>query len=140
MSTTDPSSPADECVPRPSDEMKGSGKKGYEVVDFADIGPVPCPCGESRRALAEVADFPGTLHQVEISTDAQVHYHKRLTETYYFLECEPGAQMQLDDELIPVRAGMCIVIRPGTRHRAVGKMKVLNIVVPEFDPADEWFD
>lgn len=113
---------------------------GYEIVDFADVEAVACPCGESRRALAGVADFPGTLHQVEISVDAELHYHKRLTETYYFLRCEAGAQMQLDNEYVPVHEGMCIVIRPGVRHRAVGRMTVLNIVVPEFDPADEWFD
>ena len=27
-----------------------------------------------------------------------------------------------------------------SRHRAVGRMRVLNVVVPAFDPADEWFD
>ena len=115
-------------------------KPGWEAVDFAAIEGVPCPCGSSRRAFAEVDDFPATLHRVEISLDARLHYHKRLTETYYFLECEPGAAMQLDDELIPVRPGMSIVIRPGVRHRAVGKMSVLNFVLPKFDPADEWFD
>jgi mannose-6-phosphate isomerase-like protein (cupin superfamily) len=112
----------------------------WHAVDFADIAGVPCPCGTSRRAFADVAELPGTIHRVEISTDARLHYHKRLTETYYFLSCEAGAQMQLDDELIPVKEGMCIVIPPGTRHRAVGRMTVLNMVLPKFDPDDEWFD
>jgi mannose-6-phosphate isomerase-like protein (cupin superfamily) len=48
--------------------------------------------------------------------------------------------MELNGERIPVRPGMSIMIRPGTRHRAVGKMKVLIFVLPKFDPADEWFD
>jgi hypothetical protein len=26
------------------------------------------------------------------------------------------------------------------RHPAAGRMTILNIVVPPFDPADEWFD
>jgi hypothetical protein len=30
--------------------------------------------------------------------------------------------------------------RTGTRHRAVGRMKVLLVVFPKFDAADEWFD
>jgi mannose-6-phosphate isomerase-like protein (cupin superfamily) len=77
---------------------------------------------------------------VEISADAKLHYHTRLTETYYILDCGPDAKMQLDDEIIPIRAGMCIVIPPGVRHRAIGKMRVLNIVVPKFDPADEFED
>lgn len=113
---------------------------GWEVIDFAQVEGVACPCGTSRRALIEVADFPGSIHQVEISLDARLHYHKKLTETYYFLECGPDARMQLDDELVPVRPGMCILIRPGVRHRALGRMRVLNIVYPKFDPADEWFD
>jgi len=87
-----------------------------------------------------VEDFPGTMHVTEISADAKLHYHKHLTETYYFLECEPGAQMQLDDDFVDVRPGMCVLIRPGTRHRAVGRMKVLIVVLPKFDPDDEWLD
>ena len=113
---------------------------GYEIADFSGIAGVPCPCGTARRAFAEVADFPGTVHVTEISADAKVHYHKTLTETYYFLECGPDARMQLDNESVPVRPGMCIMIRPGTRHRAVGRMKVLILVLPKFDEADEWFD
>jgi hypothetical protein len=113
---------------------------GWEIVDFAQVEGVPCPCGTSQRALADVLDFPGTVHRVEISLDAQLHYHRRLTETYYFLACEDDARMQLDQEIVPVRPGMCIMIRPGVRHRALGRMTVLNIVYPKFDPADEWFD
>jgi mannose-6-phosphate isomerase-like protein (cupin superfamily) len=76
----------------------------------------------------------------EISADAELHYHKRLTETYYILECGTDAQMQLDDDVISLKPGMCILIRPGVRHRAIGQMKVLIIAVPKFDPADEWMD
>jgi mannose-6-phosphate isomerase-like protein (cupin superfamily) len=112
----------------------------YELVDFAALPGVPCPCGTARRAFSDVDDFPGTMHVTEIALDNQLHYHKRLTETYYFLQCEPGAQMQLNDELLDVRPGTCILIRPGTRHRAIGQMKVLIVVYPKFDPADEWFD
>jgi mannose-6-phosphate isomerase-like protein (cupin superfamily) len=115
-------------------------QRGWEIADFSQINGVPCPCGSSRRAFMDVPDFPGTIHRVQISIDARLHYHKRLTETYVFLECDDDARMQLDDEIIPVHPGMCILIRPGTRHRAIGRMTVLNIVLPKFDPADEWFD
>ena len=115
-------------------------KAPYELVDFASIPGVQCPCGTARRGLADVEDYPGTIHVTEISLDAKLHYHKRLTETYYFLECEPGAKMQLNDELLDVRPGMCVMIRPGTRHRALGRMKVLIVGYPKFDCADEWFD
>ncbi|HEX3871299.1 MAG TPA: cupin domain-containing protein [Pirellulales bacterium] len=112
----------------------------YEIADFASIPGVPCPCGSAHRAFADVVDFPGTVHRTEIAHDARLHYHRKLTETYYFLECEPGSQMQLDDDIIPVHPGMCIMIRPGTRHRAIGRMTVLILVLPKFDPHDEWFD
>jgi mannose-6-phosphate isomerase-like protein (cupin superfamily) len=48
--------------------------------------------------------------------------------------------MQLDDQIVPLRPGLCILIRPGVRHRAIGQMKVLIIAMPKFDPQDEWFD
>lgn len=112
----------------------------WKIADFDSIPGVPCPCGTARRAFHGVPEFPGTIHVTEISENARLHYHKRLTETYFFLECGPGAQMQLDDQIIPVRYGQCIVIPPGVRHRALGCMKILIIVLPEFDPDDEWFD
>jgi len=115
-------------------------KSPYELIDFASLPGSPCPCGTARRAFAGVEDFPGTIHVTEIALDNTLHYHKRLTETYYFLESEPGAKMQLNEEVIDVRPGTCIMIRPLTRHRAIGKMKVLIVVYPKFDPEDEWFD
>jgi mannose-6-phosphate isomerase-like protein (cupin superfamily) len=113
----------------------------FEFADFGKIAGEPCPCGTSRRAF--MMDERGTcsIHVVEISKDARSHYHKKQTETYFFLEGE--GRMELDGRLYPVRPGMAVVIRPGTRHRAVvGKapMKIVNFVVPRFDPADEWFD
>jgi mannose-6-phosphate isomerase-like protein (cupin superfamily) len=115
-------------------------RKPYQVVDFAEVPGVPCPCGTARRAFADVAEFPGTVHVTDIAADAQLHYHRRLTETYFILDCEEGAQMQLDEELIGVKPGVCVLIPPGVRHRAVGRMKVLILVLPKFDPQDEWFD
>lgn len=83
---------------------------------------------------------PYSLHVTEISKDAKLHYHKKLTETYFILECESEAFLELDNERIPVEPQMAFVIHPGTRHRAVGKMKVVIIATPKFDPSDEWFD
>jgi mannose-6-phosphate isomerase-like protein (cupin superfamily) len=113
-------------------------QRGYEIVDFAQIPGVACPCGTARRGLADVEDFPGTIHVTEISADAQLHYHKRLTETYFFLECEIDAKMQLEDEVLDVHPGMCIMIRPGTRHRAVGQMKVIIVVGPKVATEAAW--
>ena len=112
----------------------------YAVADFSQIEGVPCPCGTAKRAFADVPEFPGTLHVTSISEDAQRHYHREHTETYYVLECGDDAVMELDDDRVPLKPGMAIVIPAGVRHRAIGKMKVLIVCVPEFDPADEWFD
>lgn len=124
----------------PHSVAAGVRRPAYELADFSSIPPTPCPCGFARRAFTDIPDFPGTIHVTEIAADAKRHYHRRLTETYYFLECEPGAVMELDDERIEVRPGMCVMIRPGTRHRAVGRMRVLIVVLPKFDSTDEWFD
>jgi len=120
--------------------LESSAKPGYEVVDFGQLAGVPCPCGTARRAFADVADFPGTIHRTSISIDAREHYHRRLTEVYYILQCGPEAQMELDGRRVDVGAGQAILIRPGVRHRAIGRMEVLVVVYPKFDPADEWFD
>ncbi len=80
--------------------------KRYTVVDFDHLPGVACPCGTARRALADVPEFPGTIHRTEIRVDAKLHYHRRLTETYYILQCEPDAEMELDGERIP-----CIPVR-----------------------------
>ncbi|HTK74228.1 MAG TPA: cupin domain-containing protein [Gemmataceae bacterium] len=110
----------------------------YTVADLATIPAVACPCGWSRRAFLDVPEGRASLHRVDISVDAKTHFHKRLTEIYYVLECELGAAMELDGERVPVHAGMSVYIPPFTRHRAVGKMKVLVVAMPQFDPADEW--
>lgn len=113
----------------------------YVIVEFSEIEPVACPCGTSRRALASETNRTCTLHMVEISKHARPHYHKALTEVYFFLEGE--GHMELNGELHPVRPGMAVLMPPGTRHRAVigdSPMKILNFVTPAFDLEDECFD
>ncbi len=110
------------------------------VVDYAGIEPIRCPCGWARRAFADLPDAPASVHRVEVEVDARTHYHRGHTEFYYILECAVGAAIELDGERVPVGAGHAVMIPPGVRHRAVGRMTILNVVVPPFDPADEWFD
>ena len=109
----------------------------FEIVDFQKLAPIRCPCGQARRALLDEPRVPYSLHVTEISLDAEVHYHQRTTETYLILECETDAQLELDGQLYPVRPHMAVVIHPGTRHRAVGRMKVAIIASPKFDSNDE---
>jgi mannose-6-phosphate isomerase-like protein (cupin superfamily) len=92
----------------------------------------------TRRAFTDDPDQTASLHVVEISADARVHYHKQMTEIYYILS--GSGQMELDGTLHDVEPGMSIMIKPGCRHRAVGQMKIINVAIPAFDSDDEWFD
>jgi len=112
--------------------------KNYEVAQLDGIDPTRCPCGWSRRAFSNAARGPATVHLVDIEIDAQTHYHKKLTEIYVVLEGE--GWLELDGERVPLKPMTSVMIHPGCRHRAVGKLKLLNIPIPAFDPEDEWFD
>ena len=118
--------------------MATTTPRKFEITRVADLPPVACPCGTTRRAFVDDPDRVASLHVVDISVDARTHYHKRLTEIYYILEGE--GEMELDGQRHPVRPGDSILIKPGCRHRAIGKLKVLNVPIPAFDPNDEWFD
>ncbi len=116
----------------------------YAITHLDQITPVPCPCGQTRRAFVDDADQTASLHVVEVTTDSRTHYHKRLTELYYVLEGE--GTIELDGESFPISPGTSVLIKPGCRHRAVPKpgarapLRVLNVPVPAFDADDEWFD
>ena len=108
------------------------------IAQFDDIEPVKCPCGFSRRAFLEPGNSLATMHIVDIEEDAKVHYHKQLTEVYLVLEGQ--GQMELDGQMLPVKPFTAVFIKPGCRHRAVGKMRIVNVSIPAFDPEDEYFD
>ncbi len=110
----------------------------FEVAHFDEIEAVPCPCGLAKRAFALPDNETATLHVVDIQEDARVHYHKEHTEIYLVLEGQ--GHMELDGQRIPVKPFSTILIKPHCRHRAVGKLRIVNVCIPPFDPADEWFD
>ena len=112
--------------------------KKYRVNHFEELETFNCPCGTTRRAFIDDPDKIASIHMVDIKKDSELHYHKKMTEIYLILEGE--GHMELDGELIHVRKDSTILIKPGCRHRAIGKMKIVNIPVPAFDPNDEYFD
>jgi mannose-6-phosphate isomerase-like protein (cupin superfamily) len=111
---------------------------GFQIVQLDEIPPTHCPCGVTRRAFADSTENVASLHVVEIKADSRTHYHKHMTEIYLVLEGE-GA-MELDGQIVPVKPMTAVYIRPGCRHRAMGKLKIINVPVPSFDERDEWFD
>jgi mannose-6-phosphate isomerase-like protein (cupin superfamily) len=110
----------------------------YIIAQLDEISPVECPCGQSRRAFIAPAKSPASLHVVDIAEEARVHYHKKLTEIYLILEGD--GYMELDGNRVAVRPMTAILIKPGCRHRAVGRIKTVVVAMPTFDPEDEWFD
>lgn len=110
----------------------------FQIAQLDQIPPARCPCGYTRRAFAGATGNVASLHVVEIQEDSRTHYHKGMTEIYLVLEGE--GQMELDGELFPVKPMTAIYIQPGCRHRAIGRLKIINIPVPAFDEKDEWFD
>ena len=114
---------------------KQRSKRRPLIARFDEIAGVPCPCGTSRRAFLVRGNKTASVHQVEISKDAEPHYHKRLTEIYIVLE--GSGTLELDQERVPLRPGTAVLIPPGVVHRAVGKLKILNVSVPPFNPKDE---
>jgi mannose-6-phosphate isomerase-like protein (cupin superfamily) len=112
--------------------------RNFESAQLTDLTAVTCPCGQARRAFVGVPNAPASVHMTNIAVNAKVHYHKRLTEVYVVLEGE--GHLELDGECLPVKPLLAVMIKPGCRHRAVGKMRLLIVVTPPFDPSDEWFD
>ncbi len=110
----------------------------YMVAQLDALPPVACPCGVARRAFASPDNRLATVHLTDVTEEAQVHYHKAMTEIYVILEGE--GHMELDGARVPVKPMTSVIIKPGCRHRAVGRLRILNIPIPAFDPQDEWFD
>jgi mannose-6-phosphate isomerase-like protein (cupin superfamily) len=110
----------------------------YLIAQLDALPPVKCPCGWARRAFADSSGNVASVHVVDIQEDSRTHYHKTMTEIYVVLEGE--GQIELDGQQFPLRPMTVVYIRPGCRHRAVGRLRLLNIPVPAFDEADEWFD
>lgn len=110
----------------------------FMVAQMDEMDSQRCPCGFTRRAFVSEENSVATLHLLDVQADARVHYHKRLTEIYLILEGQ--GYLELDDARVPVKPMTAILVKPGCRHKAVGKMRVAIVPVPAFDPADEWFD
>jgi len=111
-------------------------EKRFAVAQLDEIPPTPCPCGQARRAFNEPWNTLATVHLTDIHVDSKLHYHKKMTEIYIVLEGE--GYLEVDGERIPLKPMTSVMIRPGCVHRAVGKLRIINVPMPPFDPADEF--
>ncbi|MDB6117132.1 MAG: Cupin domain protein [Verrucomicrobiaceae bacterium] len=110
--------------------------KRFSVAQLDEITPVPCPCGQARRAFNEPGNTLATVHLTDIHADSRAHYHKVMTEIYIVLEGE--GYLEADGERIPLKPMTSVMIKPGCVHRAVGNLRIINVPMPPFDPADEF--
>src|SRR5437588_12649357 len=110
----------------------------YAIVELDELSSKLCPCGFTRRAFTELSGAAASLHLVNIEADSRTHFHQRTTAIYLVLEGE--GEIELDGKRHPVKPMTTIYIKPGCRHRAIGKLKIVNIPIPAFQQSDEHFD
>lgn len=112
-------------------------EKGYIVRRLEEVPKERSICGFRQRLITK-EDFEGANFTFLSVYEAERHYHKKTTEFYYVLEGE--GILELDGEKVELKPGTLVMIRPGTRHRAEGDVKVLIVGIPPFDPADSFHD
>ena len=83
----------------------------YTVAQLDEIDTQRCPCGFTRRAFVSPDNDVATMHLLNVETDAQVHYHRELTEIYLVIEGE--GHLELDGEMVRVRPMTAVMIKPG---------------------------
>ena len=110
--------------------------KGYLVRDIAEVEPVPCPCGWSRRPISIKDTSIASIYVTSIA-DSQKHYHKQTCEFYYILE--GTGTMELGEEKVALKPGVVIMIAKLTPHRGYGDFKALIVGVPALQEKDEFF-
>ena len=112
--------------------------KRYTVAQLEEIEPIACSCGQTRRAFVSSENPVATVHLLDSKGDAHSHYHKKHTEIYLVLSGE--GHLELDGEMVPVKPMTAVLIQPLCRHRAVGRMRIINIPIPAYERGDSWSD
>lgn len=118
--------------------MPATAAKGYLVRRLQDAPTVPCPCGQSARALT-ITDTPLCNLHVTFIQDSVKHFHKETTEVYFILAGH--GTMELNGDLVDVEPGTVVYIEPYTPHRLWSEEGVRTVVfgVPALRPEDEYF-
>ena len=117
-------------------DVMNATRPKVRIAQLNELVPVACPCGQSRRAFAHPDNTLATVHLTDISKDSRAHYHKRMTEIYIVLEGE--GVLEADGQVFALKPLTAVMIPPGCVHRAVGNLRIINVPMPPFDPADEF--
>jgi mannose-6-phosphate isomerase-like protein (cupin superfamily) len=97
---------------------------GSEIRELAGI-----PSGNATNQSLAEATVPAGGATVE-------HYHRASEEIYYFTR--GNGRMRLGDDEFDVRAGDCVVIAPGVRHKlwAQSELALLCCCAPAYSHDD----
>jgi len=109
----------------------------YIVKQVEDLSEFRSTCGFRRSVLTPEDTDAMSLSVLRIN-DSTKHSHLKTSEVYYVLEGE-GA-LELDDEVVPLKPGTTVLIRPGVWHTAKGEVTALIIGVPPFAKDDMFFE
>jgi mannose-6-phosphate isomerase-like protein (cupin superfamily) len=99
---------------------------GSEIRELAGI-----PSGNAANQSLAEATVPGGADTIE-------HYHRTSEEIYLFTSGR--GRMRLDNDEFDVRAGDCVVIAPGVRHKlwsgSEGPLVLLCCCAPAYSHED----
>jgi mannose-6-phosphate isomerase-like protein (cupin superfamily) len=110
---------------------------GYASVVLDQVAPKRCSCGTTRRAFIDESAGQISVHLLEVDK-AVTHHHKVATEVYIILDGE--GEVELDGVRHEAKPLSAFLIKPGTRHRAIGDLRALVVCLPAANDADEYFD
>jgi mannose-6-phosphate isomerase-like protein (cupin superfamily) len=114
-----------------------------EVIRLDDREPFITADGSAIRELAGIPSGNAQNQSLAEATvpaggDTIEHYHRTTEEIYLFTRGR--GQMRLGDDEFSVRAGDCVVIPPGARHKlwaeAGGELVVLCCCAPAYSHED----
>jgi mannose-6-phosphate isomerase-like protein (cupin superfamily) len=120
-------------------DVHGSNEIGdrSSTVVLDEIAPKQCSCGTTRRAFVEESGGEVSVHLLQVDK-AIAHHHRVATEVYVILE--GTGEVELDGVRHEAKPMSAFLIRPGTRHRAIGDLRALVVCLPAANDADEYFD
>lgn len=111
--------------PPNNDAMKTTDR--FLRRDPAEVEPWAETCGQIRPLIEERDGAAAEVHYVEID-HAKLHFHAQTDEIYYIVDGR--GTMVLDDTEIEVHKGVVVYVPRGVKHKAVGKLTVLTVCIP----------
>lgn len=114
----------------PTDVIRLENREPFITADGSEIRELAgVPSGNAANQSLAQASVPAGGDTIE-------HYHRASEEIYYFTRGD--GRMRLGDEEFAVRAGDCVVIPPGMRHKlwASSELVLLCCCAPPYSHED----